>query len=60
MTTAMGGSGAERRGEAERRRRPATCALFWCYSLHRNARRWPARAGRSRSEAETRSGAERE
>ncbi len=57
----MGKSGAERRGGAERRRRPATCALYLVLFLASQCKaRACSRAGRSRSEAEARSGAERE
>jgi|SRR5450759_1820750 len=47
---------AKRSGDAD----PPRARFIWSYPLHRNARRWPARAGRSRSEAEARRGAERE
>ncbi len=56
----MVGSGAERRGAAKRRRRPATCALDLLLFLRSEAEKARAcsRAGRSRSGAEARSGAE--
>ncbi len=61
ITMAMGESGAQRRGEAKRRRRPATCALYLVLFLRSEAEKARAcsRAGRSRSEVEARSGAKR-
>jgi len=57
----MGGSGAERRDETKRRRRPATCALYLVLFLASQCKaRACSRAGRSRSEEEARRGAERE
>ncbi len=60
ITTAMVGSGAERRGEAKRRRETRHVrALSGVIPPIKSGARACSRAGRSRSEVEARSGAQR-